>query len=127
MGFGNDAFGNDTAAQDDANDGAGWADAFGEGTSGVDRERYHLNFARTELTEVLNSSTPGSKQKAAGLGVSAAINYNADKNELQLELQFSNQTAGSLGEFDLMINKNSFGVGPDGPCSKHGIAYPAPF
>ena len=26
-----------------------------------------------------------------------------------------------------MINKNSFGVGPDAPCSKHGITYPASF
>ena len=26
-----------------------------------------------------------------------------------------------------MINKNSFGVMPDGPCSKYGITYPAPF
>jgi len=26
-----------------------------------------------------------------------------------------------------MINKNSFGVGPEGICSKLGIVYPAPF
>ena len=26
-----------------------------------------------------------------------------------------------------MINKNSFGISPDAPCSKHGITYPAPF
>ena len=80
MGFGNDAFGNEAAAQEDTNEGGGWADAFGEGTVAVDREKYHLNFARAELTEVLNSATPGSKQKAAGLGVSAAVNYNAEKN-----------------------------------------------
>ena len=26
-----------------------------------------------------------------------------------------------------MIKQNSFGIGPDVPCSKHGITYPAPF
>jgi hypothetical protein len=26
-----------------------------------------------------------------------------------------------------MINKNSFGITPDVPCSKHGITYPQPF
>jgi hypothetical protein len=86
MGFGNDAFGTDTAAQDDAGDGAGWADGFGDASGGVDRERYHLNFARVEPVEVLNSSTPGSKQKKAGLGVSAAVNFNVEKQQLQLEL-----------------------------------------
>ena len=88
MGFGNDAFGNDTAGQEDTNDGAGWADAFGDSSATVDREKYHLNFARAELVEVLNPATPGSKQKAAGLGVNAAINYSAERNQLVLELQF---------------------------------------
>jgi hypothetical protein len=86
-----------------------------------------LNFAKAELTEVLNSNTPGSKQKKAGLGVSAAVNFNVEKNQLELVMQFSNQSGGPISEFDLMINKNSFGVGPDAPCSKHGITYPAAF
>ena len=61
MGFGNDAFGADTAAQDDTGDGAGWADGFGDSSADIDRERFNLRFAKAELVEVLNSSTPGSK------------------------------------------------------------------
>ena len=80
MGFGDDAFGGNNDAQDDNNDEAGWADGFGDSSSGIDKNRYHLNFARAEVAEVLNSNTPGSKQKKSGLGVSAAINFNVEKN-----------------------------------------------
>lgn len=44
-----------------------------------------------------------------------------------MEFEFSNQSGGPIADFDLMINKNSFGIGPDGPCSKHGITYPGAF
>jgi len=44
-----------------------------------------------------------------------------------LELQFDNQSGKTLDGFDIMINKNSFGVGPDGQPSKLGITYPDPF
>ena len=44
-----------------------------------------------------------------------------------MEFEFSNQSGGAIADFDLMINKNSFGVCPDAPCSKHGIKYPEPF
>lgn len=57
----------------------------------------------------------------------ACINYSPEKKQLQLELEFRNESSGPIGDFDVMINKNSFGVMPDGPCSKHGITYPAPF
>ena len=79
------------------------------------------------MTEVLSSSTPGSKQKATGLQVNAAVNYDQSKGSLVLELEFSNQSSGPISDFDLMINKNAFGVGPAGPCGPLGITYPAPF
>ena len=44
-----------------------------------------------------------------------------------MELEFSNQSGGPITDFDVMINKNSFGVCPSGPCTALGINYPAPF
>ena len=44
-----------------------------------------------------------------------------------MELEFTNQSGGPISGFDLMVNKNSFGVCPDGPCGQQGITYPAPF
>ena len=75
---------------------------------------------------MLSASTLG-KQKKSGLIVNSAVNFRAHKNQIELELEFSNQSSGPLSDFDLMINKNSFGICPDAPCSKHGIVYPAPF
>lgn len=52
--FGNDAFG---GQQDNGADaGAGWADAFGD-----DSNSYDLSYAKTSMTEVLSSTTPGNK------------------------------------------------------------------
>lgn len=59
--------------------------------------------------------------------MNAAVNYSTEKKQLLLELEFRNESGGAINDFDVMINKNSFGVMPDGPCSKHGITYPAPF
>jgi len=59
--------------------------------------------------------------------VNAAINYSHSKQSIVLELEFVNQTGGPLTDFDLMINKNSFGLIPDTPCQKHNISYPGPF
>jgi len=81
--FGDNAFGGND--DNEENTGGDWADGFGE-----DSDKASLDFARSELSEVLNSQTPGNKQKNSGLGVMAAVNYNTITNTLQLELQFSN-------------------------------------
>jgi hypothetical protein len=44
-----------------------------------------------------------------------------------MEIEFINSSGEIINDFDLMIKQNSFGIGPDVPCSKHGITYPAPF
>lgn len=44
-----------------------------------------------------------------------------------MELEFTNTSGENITDFDLMIKQNSFGIGPDVPCSKHNISYPAPF
>jgi hypothetical protein len=54
----------------------GWADEF------EDNGSYDLGFAANQLREVLNPSTPGNKQKRAGLGVEANFNYNNEKDQL---------------------------------------------
>ena len=59
--------------------------------------------------------------------MNAAVNYSSEKKQLLLELEFRNESGGAISDFDVMINKNSFGVMPDGPTSKHSITYPGPF
>lgn len=115
------------AGQNDNDGGADWAGGFGDdGFGGEATKEYTLDFAKAPLTEVLSSST-GGKQKKSGLQVNAAINYSNEKKQLLLELEFRNESGGAISDFDVMINKNSFGVMPDGPTSKHGITYPGPF
>lgn len=114
-------FGND--ANDDNDAGAGWADGFGDNN---EANQYTTTFAKSELVEVLSASTQG-KGKKSGLQVHGAVNYNPSTSQLQLELQFSNQSGGTIADFDLMINKNSFGVGADGQPKELGITYPEPF
>jgi len=59
--------------------------------------------------------------------VNSAINFNPQSNQLEMEIEFINSSGEIINDFDLMIKQNSFGIGPDVPCSKHGITYPAPF
>jgi len=44
-----------------------------------------------------------------------------------MQFEFVNQSGENINNFNVQINKNSFGVQVDGPASKHGITYPAPF
>jgi hypothetical protein len=55
-----------------------------------------LGFAANEVKEVVNSSTPGNKQKKNGLGVEANFNYNNEKNQLQVGFKFNNTTGESI-------------------------------
>ena len=59
--------------------------------------------------------------------MNSAINFNPQSNQLEMEIEFINSSGEIINDFDLMIKQNSFGIGPDVPCSKHGITYPAPF
>lgn len=86
-----------------------------------------MNYATSDLKEVLNSTKPGNKQKKAGLGVNAAVNWNVELGRLELQFEFTNQSGENMSNFNVQINKNSFGVNVDGPATKHGITYPAPF
>ena len=75
MGFGDDnGFGNQNEPEAAGDD---WAAGFGDDN---DTSKYDLNFAKSDLTEVLNSTKEGSKQKKAGLGVNAAVNWNVESN-----------------------------------------------
>ena len=78
MGFGDDP---GFAMQNEPEDtDAGWAAGFDD--DNTNDSSHDLNFAKSEMKEVLNTSTPGSKQKKSGLGASAAINYSNELNEL---------------------------------------------
>ena len=121
--FGEGGFDNNADQQTNE---AGW-DAFGEESSGFDSNKFPLTFANAELKEALSSQTAGNKNKKSGLQVMAAINFNNNSKQLELQLLFKNDSGGPITDFDLMINKNAFGICPDAPCSKHGITYPGPF
>ena len=86
-GFGG-GFGEEPAQEDEG--GAGWADAFED--EGFDVQRFNLGFAANPLKEVVNSMTPGNKQKKAGLGVEANFNYNNEKRQLEIGFKFNNTT-----------------------------------
>ena len=120
----NNPFGGDDMFGGQADEGAGddWAGGFGETSSS-----YDLTYVKSSLVEVMPATQQGKKKQASGIAVSAAVNYHQDKNQLILELEFRNESGGPVTDFNLMINKNSFGVGPDAPVTKHGITYPAPF
>lgn len=81
MGFGDDnGFGGNNNEAEAAG-GDDWAAGFGDD---ADTSSYDLNFAKSELKEVLSSTKEGSKQKKAGLGVNAAVNWNSETNQLVL-------------------------------------------
>ena len=82
MGFGNDPgfdMGGDNNQNNNDDNDAGWAAGFDDdaGSQGQD-----TNFAKSELKEVLSTSTPGSKQKKSGLGASGAVNWSNEDNQL---------------------------------------------
>lgn len=57
----------------------------------------------------------------------AAVNFNTSLQQLEMQLQFMNQSDQGMSDFDMMINKNSFGVGPSGQPKDLGVVYPGPF
>mmetsp|Transcript_34134 Transcript_34134/g.33702 ORF Transcript_34134/g.33702 Transcript_34134/m.33702 type:complete len:674 (-) Transcript_34134:304-2325(-) len=71
-------------------------------------------FIKSEHAEVLSSSTPGSQNKAAGLQIKAR--FYREGTSIKLDMIFYNSTGGIISDFDIMINKNPFGLKP-GPIS----------
>lgn len=79
MGFGDDnGFGNQNEPEAAGDD---WAAGFGDDG---DSSKHNLDFAKSDLIEVLSTDKPGNKQKKAGLGVNSAVNWNTETNRLEM-------------------------------------------
>ena len=113
MGFG---FENDGAAEAEGE--ADWANmdaTFGKGQS------FPLDFAKGPLTQVFAASQAG-KQGKTGLQVRGHF-FVENLSQLTLGLEITNTTGQSLGDFDIMFNKNPFAIYISGQAGK--IALPA--
>jgi hypothetical protein len=60
------------------------------------------------LREVLSSTTVGNQAKKAGLGIRASFAFK--NNSLTLELEVTNASGVQVNDFDIMFNKNPFGI-----------------
>lgn len=84
-------------------------DIFGGGSAQVAGSDAGI-FIKPEFTEVLSGSTPGSQKNLAGLQVKAR--FYRDDLGIKLDLVFYNSTANTLSDFEILFNKNSFGLKP---------------
>ena len=71
-------------------------------------------FVKPEHVEVLSSATPGAQNKATGLQIKGR--FHREGTSIKLDLILYNSTSGIISDFDIMINKNPFGLKP-GPIS----------
>lgn len=90
--------------------------AFGTGSS----QSYNLDFAEPSLKEVLPASQKGQAGKS-GLQIKAAFNLQ-DKKNIILDLEITNVSAGQVNDFDIMFNKNPFGIAITGVTN--ALTYP---
>lgn len=102
-----------------------WANmgAFSDNGSSNSQQKLPLDFASPPLREVLASSAKGQGQKV-GLQVKARFRRDADNSQLLLDLEVKNNTNQQIADFDIMFNKNPFGVAISGAGGK--FQYPAP-
>ena len=84
-------------------------DLFGGGSAPVVGSTAGI-FVKPEFSEVLSSSTPGTAKKVAGLQIKAR--FYQDGSGIKLDLVLYNSTAHTLSEFEILFNKNSFGLKP---------------
>merc|ERR1711871_978384 len=66
-----------------------------------------------QMTVVLSESTRGQNERS-GLRVAATMRR-GPKGAIGLQLMVGNFTSQPIGQFDISINKNSFGLAPGGP------------
>ena len=70
------------------------------------------DFAVPKFSEVIFSTSKGQGQKS-GVVVRGRFKRDDNKN-LVIDLELENQTGGPLSQFDIMFNKNPFGISISG-------------
>ena len=69
-------------------------------------------FIKPQHSEVLSSATLGSQNKASGLQIKGR--FYREAGAIKLDLIFYNSSQGIISDFEIMFNKNSFGLKPEG-------------
>lgn len=87
--------------------GGGWADNDifgGSSSSGTPAS----TFIKAEFAEVLNGSTPGKSGTVKGLQIKGR--FHREGSTIKLDLVISNMTSKTASDFEMLFNKNSFGL-----------------
>jgi vesicle coat complex subunit len=84
-------------------------DIFG-GSGGASTGSDLSTFIKPSYAEVLSSSTPGANNKASGLQIKGRF-VKGDSN-IKLEMILYNSSSSTASDFEIMFNKNSFGLKP---------------
>ena len=100
-------FGSQEQEEDDNNgESTGWATAFG---SGEQENNYSLDFVTPQLKEVVTSATKGQGGKT-GLVVKAGFTMIGSPRSIAIQLEVKNVSGQQVKDFDIMFNKNPFGI-----------------
>lgn len=87
--------------------GSGWADNDifgGSSSSGTSA----ATFIKADFAEVLNGSTPGKSGTVKGLQVKGR--FHREGSTIKLDLVISNMSSKTASDFEMLFNKNSFGL-----------------
>ena len=104
-----DIFGSNNGGKTETTGGNLWSDndIFGASTGSLSETAM---FIKPQYVEVLNSSTPGSQNNSAGLQIKGR--FHRDATGIKLDLIFYNNSSSIASDFEIMFNKNSFGLKP---------------
>ena len=94
--------------------GGGWAntDYFGGVDDGSNQGSEAAIFVKPGFTEVLSANTAGQSGSVKGLNINGRF-FNESGN-IKLELELHNNTSNIASDFEILFNKNSFGVTANG-------------
>ena len=118
-GFGGNPFGNQEH-EEEADVGGGWANM---GAFGSSEPAYSLDFASPKSMEVVQESQKGQGGKS-GLQVRASFTQCSNPKSLGFKIQVINFSSQLVNGFDLMFNKNPFGIAIQS--AKDAITFPPP-
>lgn len=80
-------------------------------------EKPTIGFADPPFTDVVTAEQKGNQNQRSGLIVKGR--FRRDNNQaLVLDFKINNQTGGSIADFDIMFNKNPFGIQIQGATNK---------
>lgn len=99
--------------------------AFGGQSSPVE-DNFTLDFATPSLQEIVTNATKGQNGKS-GLSVKAGFTVSGSGSDryLGIKLEIENHSGVQVKDFDIMFNKNPFGIGIYGMSNQFNIPDPS--